>query len=201
MGQRWGNFVSYLFHPAFVPLALCGLFFTLPTNLQPTGLPYLYLIVLGVGTLILPLISLGLFRWAGLISSIHMPSSRERRWPLILFALSYYSSRVVLLRLGLDGPMEALLLAGCFCMITFSILSPWTKPSLHAAAMGAALGFVVYLYVAGLVHSVLWPFYILLLGATVASARLVLQAHSPAQLLTGWLTGLIASLLCLFLYA
>jgi len=71
-----------------------------------------------------------------------------------------------------------------------TFMSTYTKVSIHSASFSGSLGLFIGMHLYYQEFDLFYPILatILLLGV-VMSARLALQVHSPAQLLTGLLVG------------
>ena len=109
--MRLAQFISVLGHPLFMPSYAFGLL--LYTN------PYINMMVpqmskqftfgiLGIFTIILPLITAVVFKQFGLINSLFMKTAEERKWPFVLTLVWYYMGFQLLSKIYL--PQSFLLL-------------------------------------------------------------------------------------------
>jgi membrane-associated phospholipid phosphatase len=82
--------------------------------------------------------------------------------------------------------------------ITVTIINFWWKISIHAVGSGALIALVVVLSIK--MHTPLTWFLIPVIMASglVMSARLWLNSHSPAEVWSGFLLGLLVPVLLLF---
>ncbi len=195
MSKSFANFLSLLFHPVFVPLYLMLILIFSNTYfalvLDGRVKLFLFLFTFTTAT-ILPLLSAYLFKRIGLISSLSMPHKRERIIPFWVsasfFLIAYFSLRDIHF---LPRIYPALFRLTAALIILTSLITMHWKISIHAITIGSATGVLLSLLFAGYAYFFI-PFVLsILLGGLVASARLTLQAHSPAQVYAGFITGFI----------
>ncbi|MCD6557248.1 MAG: hypothetical protein J7K64_08660, partial [Bacteroidales bacterium] len=86
------------------------------------------------------------------------------------------------------------------------------KISVHMAGMGGFIGFFYVFFVKMNISEVLFMIYgfhiliihffvlLLIISGIIASARLLLKAHNPIQIISGFFTGLTIGFLSVFLY-
>nr|WP_234462481.1 hypothetical protein [Adhaeribacter terrigena] len=142
-------------------------------------------------TFIIPAIGAYFMVRAGVVESLHMQERSQRRLPFLFTTLCYASTTYIFGRETLFGDLFYYIML----LITVSVFAAYVvslfwKISAHGLGMGGALGILVFLYS-------LMPdtalFYLIivfmLLTSAVLSARLALNAHSPAQVYAGLLTG------------
>ncbi len=189
MRQNLAIFVSYLFHPLFLPLYISGLFFRLNSVKYAAKLELFYQTILIVGACVLPLITLLIFRMTKAVSSIHLTNASERKWPFVLFALSFYGTKILLAQLPIRGPIEACLVAAALALIICSLLVYHSKISIHSLGAGGLTAFMVWMYLNYHVSSLLWIFLTILISGLIGFSRLQLKAHSPSEIYLGWALG------------
>lgn len=127
------------------------------------------------------------------ISSVHMPTKEERRWPL-LFGTFFFVIAHVLIKFatekvsGTDG-INNVAIAGIATLMVCTIVNMFYKLSIHMAGVGGLLGLLaatapvaqaemIYFLIAGVVISGL-----------VGFSRLYLKAHSAGQVIVGFIVG------------
>jgi membrane-associated phospholipid phosphatase len=149
-------------------------------------------------TFLLPISMIVIFKKFGMIGNLSMDKKEERHLPVlitgILFAMNYY----ILKNLPLPNIYFSFLLASIVTLIFCLLVTYKWKISMHMAGLGGLCG-------ALLVISFFWQInltsllviFILLSGAT-GTARIVLNAHSPAQVYAGFFAGVLPQLLVAF---
>ncbi|MBM2614365.1 phosphoesterase PA-phosphatase [Actinoplanes sp. LDG1-06] len=118
----------------------------------------------------------------GRLTSVHIPEREHRRGPLIFGMVSVAIGTAVLVALGAPRELLALLAAGITGLVVFALVTAFWKMSIHS---GVAAGTVAVLVA---IHG---P--VALIGVPVALlvgwSRLVLSAHTVAQVVAGTLVG------------
>jgi hypothetical protein len=185
--------LSVVFQPLLMPSLVFGvLFFGVP---QATSIPesfkerLFYLIV--SSTLIIPMVLMLGLRWTGMVKSLHFEEKSDRRTPFILVTLFYVLTTYFLKQ---KTELDPILWQG-MAIITVSVVlltavTFFWKMSAHMIGIG---GVLAVLGVLGIYFPSLDLAYLLvatlLLGGVVASSRLYLEAHSPAEVYVGLLVG------------
>ncbi|MDA8596452.1 hypothetical protein N9L20_08240 [Flavobacteriaceae bacterium] len=188
--------ISYTFHPAVVPtMALLLYFILLPGPYNP-DLRSLVILIVFLGTYIIPILSMVLFKQLGLIDSLQVEKVQQRSYPVLLMLVIslvfYYIFAVKFNNLDLS---ELYLSSGLSIAVLFFIQLRGYKLSIHMMAFAALLGFVIKLSISYHLAMLLPIMLITLLLGLVASARLSLKAHSAIEVLLGLALGLLPQLL------
>jgi hypothetical protein len=156
--------------------------------------PYLRLFVFAtvfVGTFLLPSIIAYLLLTKGLIKSMEMDSKEERRLPFIITAFCYMATYYVLMRLSIPRIFSSLVLGSALMVVLAIIINFRWKISIHLIGIGGLVGAM-----AGLSHHLAvnleMPVIIAIcLAGCLATSRIILKSHIPAQVYAGFLLGLI----------
>lgn len=188
---------SIVLYPMLMPLYGMLLFFTSTQTLLPL-LPTAYIVIGIVGTMVLTLlipVILLLYMWRkGYIDSLHMHDSKQRTTPYI-YTLICYCFWAYFLHATLQLPIFMLLVAigAIVALLIVTIINHWWKISAHLTGIGGLLGGICSF---ALNYSIL-PIYLiiiaLLLSLLLMYARLYLNAHTPLQVVCGFLLGLICT--------
>lgn len=168
----------------------------------------LILLVL-IYTCIIPLISIGLLKFAGLIKSFKMEEKSERILP-ILVCLIFYLWMYINLRneTNLPIPFMALLLIAIISMSIAFIINIWVKLSLHFMVWSVILFFWIKIrFSFGEASEFYFKFFqdryssfhlnnlvvicILILG-WVGTSRILLSAHNIRETYIGGIVGLVS---------
>lgn len=195
MVRRLALFLSVVFQPLLMPSLVFGLlFFGVP---QATSLPeafkvrIFYLIV--CATLLIPVVLMLGLRWSGYVKSLHFEEKSDRRVPFILVTLFYVLTTYFLKE---KTELDPILWQGMgvitAAVALLTVVTYFWKMSAHLTGIGGVLAVtgilglyfpsvtVAYLLVATLV-----------LGGGIASSRLYLDAHRPAEVYVGLLVGFV----------
>ncbi len=188
--------LSVLFHPLLVVLYAYALLFALGTYhaYLPLAIKRVVLFVVAIDTVIIPLLIILLLKHLGWVSSVTLDDPRERLLPLALTVVVYVLTLYLLRRFGLSLVLLKLLLAGTLVLLSALGISAWWKISCHAMGMGGLVAFMLWASVVGLFRAPLLLLIGLALSGLLLAARLLLGAHSPAQIYTGYAVGMVVSL-------
>ncbi len=131
----------------------------------------------------------------GFIKSIHMREARERLGPLIASMLYFFWNFYVFYKLTEVPDLFKSFLLGVFISAALLfMISIFAKVSMHVAGWGGA---ITILCIANLVYPCSLLMYLLIaVVATVLviAARLGLQAHTKAEVISGLIVGVISQL-------
>ena len=119
---------------------------------------------------------------------------QERIFPYIFIAFSTFLGAQFLGKLPLPGIFKLLLIGSSIVIIIMTIITTKWKISGHTAALGALLGTLMALSFKYSMDFLGIIITILLISGVVASARIYLEKHNPAQVYAGFGLGF----LCLF---
>lgn len=188
---------SIVLYPMLMPLYGILLFCVGAKQLIPL-LPSLYISLCIAGTavitLVIPILLL-VFMWKkGQIDSLHINDAKQRTTPY-MYTLICYGFWAYFLRVTLQLPIFLLLVAigSMFALLAVTIINHWWKISAHLTGIGGLLGGICSF---ALSYSVL-PFWliiiVLLIALILMYARLYLNAHTPMQVVCGFLLGLLST--------
>lgn len=185
----WAKWVSYIIHPAIVPvLGVLLVKFILPYNI-PDQLFYFTTIYVFVGTYLFPLIiTFGMYK-LNFVSSIHLKKASERKYPFIITALFYFLTARAIVQFNLPIELYKFIMAGCYIIIIQMLLLRYIKVSAHAAGAAAMLAWLInlsFLYQINLLFIIALA---ILSLSIVSSARLKLKAHNVPEIIAGIAVG------------
>lgn len=205
MNTRIAQAVSILFHPLLMPTLLLGLlFFTAPDVLGVDVLtPTIRITLLGfvsMTTFVIPALGIYYLYRAGYVKSLHMDELADRRLPYfittLIYAFATYFFSFSLPPLSEIAPEIGIILGSITVSIAMvALVSLYWKISAHSVGIGGMLGGVLGIIVkfghTNLLYSLLA---LILLTGFLISARLRLNAHTPAQVGAGLFLGICISL-------
>ncbi len=183
------------FQPLLMPSLVFGLlFFGVP---QATSLPeefkirIFYLIV--SATLLIPMVLMLGLRWSGLVKSLHFEEKSDRRVPFLLVTLFYVLTTYFLKE---KTELDPILWQGMgvitLAVVLLTGVTYFWKMSAHLTGIGGVLAVTGIM---GLYFPSVMVAYLLvgtlILGGLVASSRLYLDAHSPAEVYAGLVVGFV----------
>ncbi|WP_297762678.1 hypothetical protein [uncultured Muriicola sp.] len=188
--------VSYLFHPIFLPLAGTMSYFLITPKYTTLELKSGNILPIFILTILIPILSFFILKNIGVVSSVFLTKPEERRYPLMINLIlllmillkvipDNYTIELYFFFLGLIAATSTCLL---LLLIRFKI-------SLHMMAMGSILMFLIALSFHFERNIVIAISAMVFASGVVATARLYLKAHSRAELLIGFLVGMMSQLL------
>jgi hypothetical protein len=192
----FSNAISYLFHPLFAPIGGTLIYFIITPKYSPLELQSGNILPIFILTVIIPIVTYMILRNLHVVSSVIMPSSKERIYPLainiLLLALILYkvipNNYVIELYFFFVGLIGAAIASLVLLFLRF-------KASLHLMGVGSLLMYLITLSVHFEINVVIAISLFSLAMGIVASSRLYLKAHTKSELLVGLLIGLLTQLL------
>lgn len=145
-------------------------------------------------TLIIPIILL-LFLWRkGYIDSLHIDNAKQRTTPYI-YTLICYGFWAYFVRVTVKMPTFMLLVAigAMVALLAVTIINHWWKISAHLTGIGGLLGGICSFALNYSILPLMLIIIVLLLALLLMYARLYLHAHTPMQVVCGFLLGLLST--------
>lgn len=198
--------ISWIFMPLLMPIYALLLVMFIPSNIdfiQNNQCMYAmdfqfkkaFLYMFFIFCVLAPGVSILILKRRGIIDSIDMDTQKERYIPILVMffyclVLFFYINYLINVnRLIVPKFLTTLPLSGVAVTAVFIIVNRWRKISIHGAAAGILVGFILA-YILQQVEYELWIFTIsLLVAGVVMSARLYLQKHTLSEVIIGWLIG------------
>ena len=184
--------VSWILHPLLMPTYAVALVFLLSPYLNysiPAKLQQLIYLLVILSTLIIPVLSSFTLLKFGYIESIQMESSMERRLPFMLTSLCYFGAYYLLKQLPLPKIFYLIMLGALLSVLIALIVNYKWKISIHMIGIGGIAGALFGMSQVLLINLLPVVMVVILLAGLLASSRIALNAHSPAQVYTGFIAG------------
>jgi hypothetical protein len=191
-------FFSYVFHPIFIPVYAALFYFFWNDSYFTNPEKYFAIFQIVIITLLLPILFFFLLRTAGQVDSIMISKISQRKIPLVI--QSFLTILLVRKSITLDHYPEFhfFFLGGLLStVLALALLFLSTKASLHAIAISAFTVFVIGLSIHSQTRNINLIAFLVLMNGFVASSRLEMKAHTPKELVIGFLLGIIPQLLLL----
>lgn len=195
--------VSYVMHPLFIPVIVTYLTVSALPEYFVTfkqysiRFPYdtLYFRVIAI-SVFFPLLTVLLLRALRFVDSFYLRSQRDRIIPYIASIVFYFWAFYTFIREGVAPPFYNAFFLGVFLAVIASfIINIFVKISMHTVGWGGVIGLLLAL-MWGMHMNVSVPLALTFFAAgLVATARMILGAHSPAETYMGFLVGILSQLL------
>ncbi len=205
--KQTANFISYLFHPLFVPLYGLAILMYIPStpksflvldSLYYTSedIKYVLLFLFGIFGVLAPGISLLLFKHNKTISSLHLEKQEERRMPIFMMSIYmgilFYFLVFHVPESAIPRVVPGIALGAAVGIFITGLANQYIKISLHMLGMGMLTG-ALYGYFSDQLFFHEWVLpSIFICSGIVATSRLVLGAHNFKELFLGYTLGFFA---------
>jgi len=199
--MKFSKFISIFFHPINFPILGTLIYFLFLPKYIFKPQEYMIVSVILIGTYVFPIVFLFLLKRFGMIISYHMVTIEERKFPTLLFISITYILANWLLKTSLVDILSLLFFGyGFGFLISYIFLYIKIKISLHTAAIGGLIGFLIY-YSYNYQINLIPVFVVLfLLSGLIASSRLRLKAHTSKEVFLGFLSGMASQFLVYCIY-
>jgi len=202
MEKRIAQVISVVFYPLFVPTYAFAILLTMPAYfaaLMPPNAKWMVLGLIFLTTCILPTLFIFAMIKSGMVTTTYLSKREDRTMPYIVSIIFFYLTYYLLKKLQISPVYYYFMIGATMLNILVMGINFFWKISSHMASIGALAGMMLGLsYFLGTFYFFLIGLSLLMAGIT-GFARLKLQAHTPAQVYSGFLLGFF-TILALFLY-
>lgn len=195
---RTARVISAIFTPFSIPfLAFLILFLFSYLRIMPIQYKLIVLGVVYCFTILMPTLTIFLFRKINGFSPEDLGERKRRFMPFLLTIASYVFCLVMMHRLNIPWYMTGIILAALIMMVICIVVNLKWKLSEHMAGVGAIVGGLVSFSALFGYNPVWWLCLFILIAGVLGTARIILQHHTLGEVLVGFAVGLICSLLVL----
>ena len=195
---RTAQVISAIFTPFSIPfLAFLILFLFSYLRIMPIQYKLIVLGVVYCFTILMPTLTIFLFRKINGFSPEDLGERKRRFMPFLLTITSYVFCLVMMHRLNIPWYMTGIILAALIMMVICIVVNLKWKLSEHMAGVGAIVGGLVSFSALFGYNPVWWLCLFILIAGVLGTARIILQHHTLGEVLVGFAVGLICSLLVL----
>ena len=195
---RTARVISAIFTPFSIPfLAFLILFLFSYLRIMPIQYKLIVLGVVYCFTILMPTLTIFLFRKINGFSPEDLGERKRRFMPFLLTITSYVFCLVMMHRLNIPWYMTGIILAALIMMVICLVVNLKWKLSEHMAGVGAIVGGLVSFSALFGYNPVWWLCLFILIAGVLGTARIILQHHTLGEVLVGFAVGLICSLLVL----
>lgn len=184
------KFVSGIFNPFIIPFAAFLILF-LFTYLRI--MPFQYkLIVLGIVycfTILMPVITIYLFKRINKWSSEDMTERKNLFIPYLLTIIAYIFCLILMYRLHIPPYMSGIILGSIIAMFIGIVINLKWKISGHMIGIGGVVGGLVSFGFIFSYNPVWWLCGFILIAGILGTSRIILARHTLGQIVTGFLLG------------
>ena len=191
-----------LFHPLIMPTLSYFVLFQLNTFVSfavSAEAKRFIMVIVFINTAVLPALAIWIMKKTGYVTDYMLSERSERLLPLFLASALFFITHYMLRQVSLPSLVNFYMISATLLVLLTLIISFVWKISIHMVALGGFSGFLIItslflrLDIAWLIAAAF------LVSGITGSARLVLKAHTPAQVYVGYLLGLLV-MIGLFFY-
>ena len=198
--------LSYLFHPVFVPL-YCIAFLVYVHPSYFTGFSekekFYTLLISAVNLLFFPLLTVGLLKALGFISSVFMRTKKDRIIPYIACSIFFFWAYLVFRNQANYPLILPSFIFGIFLSVNAGLIANiYFKISMHTLGMGGWLGLFLVIAFSQTMFITGFLCIVILLCGLVGTSRMALGSHSQKEIYSGFIWGMMGQFIAaLFLLA
>ena len=191
MLEKLSRIISHIFHPLMVPSVGFLILFNSGTYLSylPFNIKAWITSIVFVCTFFIPLMFILFLRYQEIINDIQMKTRRDRYIPIIITFFLYVFCFYLIRRIDIPNMFYSFMLAGLITLLVTLFITLWFKISIHMAGMGGLIALVIYISFYLKVNLSFYLILVVLLAGITGTARLILKAHSPAEVYSGFVLG------------
>ncbi len=200
MHKNIAKLITGIFNPLLMPTL--GILILFSSNSYYSILSYdvqkVIFVTIIISTCLLPLSFLPLFYYQNIIKDISMRTKRERIIPFFVIFVIYLLTYFLLNNMGVPPVINNMILGGAITILLLALLTTRWKVSAHMAGIGGLISaliiFNLKLHASLLIYILIAVF----IAGLVGTSRIILKAHSPGEIYSGFGLGL-ATMFLVFL--
>ena len=188
--------VSMVFTPFYLPIVgLMALFFLSYLSLMPLGYKLQVLALVYFFTILLPTVLIHLYRKYNGWNLIELGHKERRMVPYVISILCYFFCVYFMDMMHIPHFMGTIVSAALAIQIVCALINVWWKISTHTAAIGGVAGDLFVFGELFAFNPIWWLCLVLALAGMLGTSRMILRQHSLNQVVTGFLVGVVCSVL------
>ena len=188
--------MSMVFTPVYLPIVgLLSLFFLSYLSLMPLGYKLQVLTLVYFFTILLPTVLIHMYRKYNGWNLIELGHKERRMVPYVISILCYFFCVYIMDMLHIPHFMGTIVSAALAIQIVCALVNVWWKISTHTSAIGGVAGALFVFGELFAFNPIWWLCLVFILAGMLGTSRMILRQHSLAQVVTGFLVGLVCSVL------
>ena len=188
--------VSMVFTPFYLPMVgLLSLFFLSYLSLMPLGYKLQVLALVYFFTILLPTVMIHFYRKYNGWNLIELGHKERRMVPYVISILCYFFCVYIMDALHIPHFMGTIVSTALAIQIVCALINVWWKISTHTSAIGGVAGALFVFGELFAFNPIWWLCLVLALAGMLGTSRMILRQHSLNQVVTGFLVGVVCSVL------
>ncbi|MFO7998134.1 MAG: hypothetical protein R6U86_04050 [Bacteroidales bacterium] len=187
------HFFSVVFHPLVMPSLGILLLFQLDTNISfavPPQAKRFILLMVFINTALAPALAIVFLKRTGLIGDLLLNERNERLFPLLLSSLLFFLTYYLMRQISLPALIYYYMMGATLMVLLCLVITFLWKISIHMMSLGGFSGFLIATSLFLRIDISWLILLVFLIAGLVGAARIKLDAHRPAQVYAGFLTGM-----------
>lgn len=192
MENKLANALSFIFQPLLMPTFGFIVLFSMNTVFSLMVNPSAKWMIMGVvflTTFLFPATMIFFLLKMGVITSLNLRSRQERVLPFLITGVFYYLVYYMLKQLQISPIYTYFMIGTTFIIVISMLINFFWKISIHMISLGGMLGAFLGLSFVMMIDLTPLLLLIIFVSGLVGYARLQLNAHTPAQVYTGFVSG------------
>lgn len=182
--------ISGLFRPQYLPVVGFFLLFRYTVyNVFPPSVKRAALILVFGGTVLLPYLSIRLWRGMNGWEPHHLRHQDKRFVPYLINIFCYVMTLYLLHRVHMPMFMSGILIGALLIQVSCAFVNIWWKISTHSAGAGGIIGAIIAYSLLFEFNPLFWLAVAFFIAGIVCSCRMLLRQHSLGQVCCGVLVG------------
>lgn len=187
--------MSMIFTPFYLPLVgLMALFLFSYMSLLPLAYKLPMLLTVYISTILMPSLLIHLYRRFQGWTSKELGRKERRIVPYLISILCYFGCFFLMEYRNTPRVISIILVAALVIQMVCALINVWWKISTHTAGIGGLAGGLVVYSIAFSFNPIWWLAFVILLAGMVGTARMILRQHTLAQVVAGFLVGVVCAL-------
>ncbi len=195
MRKTLAHIFSTIFHPLLMPTWATLLFTSKDSYAFAHVNKGLIILLVFLHSFFFPFVFVMMMKQLGFITSIHMKDKQERTIPFIATMTIYIWFFMVIKSKQLPVPFTLFVLGAVISLCISFVVNIFHKTSIH---MVACSGLLFAIFISIFISTADWSnafVAMIVLCGIIATSRLILQAHTPREVYSGFLIGMFGQLL------
>jgi hypothetical protein len=192
------RFFSAILHPLIIPTLGVIILFNLDSYIAfatSVQAKRFILLTVFINTAIAPVLAIFFLKKTALIDDVLLFERKDRIIPLLLSAMFFMLTYFLFRRLPLPSLVYFYIIGATLLILTCMFITIRWKISVHMTSWGGLTGFLLVSSFALRVDILMLILISILLAGALGSSRIILKAHTPAQVYAGYLLGVFGMLL------
>lgn len=197
---RAAHVISMIFTPFCLPVVgMLVLFVFSYLSLLPWGYKGMVLAIVSIFTMLMPVVLITIYSKLQGKNKLDLSYKDHRMVPYVLSIMSYMCCIYVMRAINTPLFMSNIIIVALIIQVICAIINVWWKISAHMAAIGGFSGALLVFAIIFNFNPLWWFSLLILLSGILGTSRMILRQHTLAQVVGGFVTGFLCSMIMIFI--